>query len=84
MKGYELMEANQVINRTRRAFPFVLSVALMCFLTLAKMGAQVTTADIVGTVTDPSGAAVVTGTATATSLATGEVKKVNLSGTGTF
>ena len=84
MKGCELMEAKQMINRIRRVLPLVLGVALMCVLTLAKLGAQVTTADIVGTVTDPSGAAVVTGTATATSVATGEVKKENLSATGTF
>jgi len=84
MKGCELMEAKQMIKRIRRVLPLVLGVALMCVLTLAKLGAQVTTADIVGTVTDPSGAAVVTGTATATSVATGEVKKENLSATGTF
>ena len=53
------MEALPVINRIRTAIPFVLSAVCLLFLTLVVARAQVTTADIVGSVTDPSGAAVV-------------------------
>jgi outer membrane receptor protein involved in Fe transport len=51
-------------------------------LALTVANAQVDTADIVGTVTDPSGAAVVTATVTATNLATAQ--KLNVSSTGGF
>ncbi|MFZ0744635.1 MAG: TonB-dependent receptor [Terracidiphilus sp.] len=73
-----------MIYRIKGTVPLVLSLVCMCFLTLAQAGAQVTTADIVGTATDPSGAAVVTGTATLTSMATGVTQKVTLSSTGGF
>jgi hypothetical protein len=63
--------------------PIYLSIAGM-FLPLLTASAQVTTADIVGTVTDPSGAAVVNGTATATDVGTGVTQKVTLSSTGSF
>jgi hypothetical protein len=56
----------------------------MLFLTLAIADAQVTTADIVGTVSDPSGAAVVNATVTLTSLATGETQKVAATSSGSF
>jgi hypothetical protein len=64
--------------------PLALSVVFMYFLTLATAGAQVTTADIVGTVTDPSGATVVSGSATANNAATGVTQKVVLSNSGSF
>jgi len=72
-----------VVNRLRRMIPIYLSIAGM-FLPLLTASAQVTTADIVGTVTDPSGAAVVNGTATATDVGTGVTQKVTLSSTGSF
>jgi hypothetical protein len=59
MRSCESMEALPVINRIRTAIPFVLSAVCLLFLTLVVARAQVTTADIVGSVTDPSGAAVV-------------------------
>ena len=68
----------------RSVIPVALSVACMFLLTLATAHAQVTTADIVGTVTDPSGAAVVTGTATATNTGTNVTQKVALNSTGSF
>lgn len=73
-----------MINRIRRAIPLVMSVVCTYFLATAMGNAQVTTADIVGTVTDSSGAAVVTGTATATNSATGVTQKVALSNSGDF
>src|ERR1035438_4503522 len=84
MRGCEIMEAKSMINRIRRTIPLALSLVCVCFLALAQAGAQVTTADIVGTATDPSGAAVVTGTATLTSMATGVTQKVALNNTGGF
>ena len=72
-----------MVNRLRRMIPIYLSIAGM-FLPLLTASAQVTTADIVGTVTDPSGAAVVNGTATATDVGTGVTQKVTLSSTGSF
>jgi hypothetical protein len=56
----------------------------IAILTLVQASAQVTTADIVGTVTDPSGAAIVTGNATAANIATGLTQKVALTSTGAF
>ncbi len=84
MRELEVMEAKPVINRLRRLIPLVLSAAGLCFLTLATANAQVTTADIVGTATDPSGAAVVNGNATSTNLATGAQQKVALGSEGSF
>lgn len=68
----------------RRAILLASSVLCICILILVQANAQVTTADIVGTVTDPSGAAVVTGNATATNVATGLAKQVALTSTGGF
>jgi hypothetical protein len=81
------MEAKKVIKVAtwiRRAIPLVLSVVCMCFLALAIAHAQVDTADIVGTVTDPSGAAVTSATVTATSLTTGIAQKAAVNNTGGF
>ena len=50
----------------------------------AALHAQVTTADIVGTVVDTSGAMVTTATATATSVGTGEVKTTKVTEGGEF
>jgi hypothetical protein len=76
------MKAKTVISRMRRVITLALSA--VCFITPAIANAQVATADIVGTVTDQSGAAVVTGTASATNIGTGEMQKVDLSSEGTF
>jgi hypothetical protein len=84
MRGHEFMEARPVISRMRKAISLTLSVACMYFITLRTASAQVTTADIVGTAADPSGAALVNGTATATNIGTGVEQKVNLSSTGGF
>jgi hypothetical protein len=56
----------------------------MYFLTPAIAHAQVDTADIVGTVTDPSGAAVTNATVTAASLTTGITQKAAVNNTGGF
>jgi hypothetical protein len=53
-------------------------------LVLSLGNAQVTTADIVGTVTDPNGAAVVNATVSVTSLATGITQKAAVNNTGDF
>ena len=71
-------------QRIRSLIPLALSLVCMFFLTLATAHAQVTTADIVGTVTDPSGAAVVTGTATATNTGTNVSQKMALGSEGSF
>src|ERR1019366_5082735 len=78
------MEVSTMNKMIRSVIPVALSVACMFLLTLATAHAQVTTADIVGTVTDPSGAAVVTGTATATNTGTNVTQKVVLNSTGSF
>src|ERR1035437_4533646 len=78
------MEVSTMNKMIRSVIPVALSVACMFLLTLATVHAQVTTADIVGTVTDPSGAAVVTGTATATNTGTNVTQKVALNSTGSF
>src|SRR5579863_6019546 len=84
MRRLELREAIPVIHRFRKLISFVLSVAGLCCLTLITATAQVTTADIVGTATDTSAAAVVNGTATATNIATGAEQKVALGSEGSF
>lgn len=84
MRGLEHMEVKPVIHRLRKLISFVLSVAGLCCLTLMTATAQVTTADIVGTATDPSGAAVVNGNATATNIATGTEQKIALGSEGSF
>jgi outer membrane receptor protein involved in Fe transport len=78
------MGAKTVIKQMRRAIPLVLSLVCMCFFTLARADAQVATADIVGTVTDPGGAAVTSATVTATSLATGITQKAVVGNSGDF
>ncbi|HEY1896657.1 MAG TPA: TonB-dependent receptor [Terracidiphilus sp.] len=62
----------------------ILGAMLLCFARPAKLMAQITTADIVGTVTDPSGAAVPNGTATATNVATGRAQTANVGNDGAF
>src|SRR5271170_7721512 len=79
------MEASLVISPMRKALPAVLSA--LCALLLAMpttLLAQVSTADIVGTATDPNGAAVVDGTVTATNMSTGVTQTVPLSKSGDF
>lgn len=71
-------------NWIRRAISLASGAVCISILTLASASAQVTTADIVGTVTDPSGAAIVTGNATAANIATGLTQKVALTSTGAF
>jgi len=84
MRVREVMEAAPSIHRMRETIRLALSVVLVCLLALAHAAAQVTTADIVGTVTDPSGAAVVSGTATATNIGTGVTQTVALNSAGGF
>ena len=75
------------MNRStnRRNLRYVLTAFCSLLLVMpTSLLAQVSTADIVGTATDPNGAAVASGTATATNLATGVTQKVALSNTGDF
>ena len=67
-----------------RGIPLVLGAVFLCFITLAIAHAQVTTADLVGTVTDSSGAAVVHGSASVLSLGTGATQKTPLSASGDY
>jgi outer membrane receptor protein involved in Fe transport len=62
----------------------ILSFVCMCFLGMGTTHAQVTTADIVGNVTDSTGAVVTSASVTATNTSTGEVKTATVSGSGTF
>src|ERR1035438_7162101 len=78
MRELKFVEAQPFVNQFKRIVPLVLSVACLCFFTLSTARAQVTTADIVGTATDPSGAALASGSATATSLATGSFNEEEL------
>ena len=84
MRAGEWMEATKAMAPVARLMRLSFSGVCLFILVLVQAGAQVTTADIVGTVTDPSGAAVVAGTATATNTATGLTQKVTLSNAGTF
>lgn len=69
----------------RRALLFILSGLCALLLgTPACLRAQVTTADIVGTVTDPSGAVVSNTTVTETNTGTGATKAVSVSSSGDF
>ena len=58
--------------------------ALMFLAFGSRLSAQVTTADIIGTVTDQTGAVVSNGTATATNTGTGAVSKSVIGGDGGF
>ena len=78
------MENQPVIRRTRRAIPLALCLLCISFLLPAAGRAQVTTADIVGTVTDLTGAVVTTATITATDTGTGEVRTANVTASGEF
>ena len=72
-------------SKNRRNLRYLLSAFCALLLVIpTSLPAQVSTADIVGTATDPNGAAVASGTATATNLATGVTQKVALSNTGDF
>ena len=84
MKGSQAVEAVRGSNRARRMTGLLLSVATVYLLTLTMAHGQVTTADIVGTATDPNGAVVVNGTAIATNTATGLIQKAALSQAGVF
>src|SRR6202012_489296 len=79
------MEVSPVSIPVRNTLRIVLG--LICALLAAmpaSLRAQVSTADIVGTATDPNGAAVVDGTATATNLATGITQTAPLGKSGDF
>ncbi len=70
-----------------RWFASLLSLAVLigaCGLTMQTLDAQVTSADIVGTVTDPTGAVIPNGTVTVTNLGTGEVRTMNTTSTGEY
>jgi carboxypeptidase family protein len=71
-------------RKIRSLIPLALSLVCTFVLTLTTTYAQVTTADIVGTVTDQSGATLVTGTATVTNTGTGVSQKVTLNSNGGF
>lgn len=69
----------------RRSISIALIPLCAFLLTItATLQAQVTTADIVGTVVDPSGAVVTTATATATNVGTGDIKTTKVSDVGEF
>ena len=72
-----------MIRRIYRAIPLILSVCVSCFLCV-RGNAQVTTADIVGTVTDVTGAIVTTASATVTNIGTNETKTVKVSPSGEY
>ncbi|MGA7522813.1 MAG: TonB-dependent receptor [Acidobacteriaceae bacterium] len=73
-----------MLHRIRRSFPVLLGFAGIFLLALGIAHAQVTTADILGTVTDPSGAIVAKGTVTATDEATGVKHTVQLTSSGGY
>src|ERR1700704_1856494 len=72
-----------MFNQILKSISLVLSAVFIC-LVQTTAHAQVTTADIVGNVTDPSGASVINGTATATAVGTGVTQTVTLSDSGAF
>ena len=78
------LEAKLAIQRIAKPTVLVCNAALLFALTSIPTIAQVTTADIVGTVTDPSGAAVPNGTATAANAATGVTQATTVNGAGGF
>ncbi len=84
MRELNTFEAERFVNRLQKILPLVLSVACLLFFTQSTARAQVTTADIVGTATDPSGAALANGSATAVNVATGVEEKVALGSDGSF
>lgn len=70
-----------------RWFGSLLSLAVLigvCGLNMQTLNAQVTTADIVGTVTDPTGAVIPNGIVTVTNLGTGEVRTMKTTATGEY
>ena len=73
-----------VVGGQRRAIPLLLCITCLFFVQSKWATAQVTTADIVGTVTDQSGAAVTSATVTDTNLATGVSQKTTVSSSGGF
>ena len=78
------MEVQSLHSWLRRAIPLVLSFVCMCFLLPGSGYAQVTTADIVGTVADSSGAVVTNAIVTATNTGTGEIKTTKVTDSGEF
>lgn len=60
------------------------AMVLMCLFSSQRLAAQVTTADVVGTVTDPSGAVLPGAKITIESLATGATRSVATGGTGDY
>ena len=73
-----------MIRRIFRVIAPVLSMLCISFLLCVRGNAQVTTADIVGTVTDVTGAVVTTASATATNIGTNETKTVKVSSSGEY
>lgn len=78
------MGDRSVIRRTGRAIPVVLLVLCAYFYVVPSGNAQVTTADIVGNVTDSTGAAVNTAAVTATNIGTGVTRTSNVDSSGEF
>jgi hypothetical protein len=73
-------------HRSKKTLLTAILVVCFAFLMIGCMPiiAQVTTADIVGTVTDASGAAVVSASVTSTSVATGAMQKAVVDNSGNF
>ncbi len=78
------MEEHPVPRRIFPAIPLFLSILCLSLSLVSKATAQVTTADILGTVTDTTGAVVTTATVTATNTGTGETRTANVNPSGEF
>ena len=72
------------INKTRRGLRGLLLTGAIFLLTVPAVFAQLTTADILGTVTDASGAVVPNATVVITNLGTNESRTVQTSGAGDY
>jgi hypothetical protein len=80
-----LHESSEAVLRPKSKSHFIcFSLACLCLFAFANLNAQVTTADIVGTITDPSGAVVPNGTATASNVATGQTQTAHAANDGGF
>ena len=77
-------EANTVTNLRRTTWQPVFFLVTLLLLLAFPSGAQVTTADIVGTVTDPSGASVPGASLVATDVGTGIIAKAVTTEAGTY
>jgi hypothetical protein len=84
MRNEEMKKVVSVDRRMYSSTLLILSFVCMCFLGMGTTHAQVTTADMVGTVTDSTGAVVISASVTATNKSTGESKTATVSGSGEF